>query len=576
MDLTQFQSVDQMIFKLGMEPDKVSTRLLTEFCASGRFRLSLGDFDKQYVDGPDDGGIDFFHVDGKRLFVFQTKFCEKPKNVGLTEILHELKKIKNTLTGQNPNKKISDFITAMHASATDDYASLEIVWATTNHVPENVSVAVQDDLHSWRKSLGWKMTIEFIPHDYRELEGLIYDCQHGYVPYTGKRVLHVDPTECMELLNHGLGAQAVICTVNVRQILSWFPDSQSIDGFLQKNVRDFLGEAGKINREIATSYRSDPSWFWYKHNGIIMFADALALDRASGELVVRNPQVVNGGQTLKALYLAYMKDGKKDNDACILLRVYRLSHDFGPGYKRSLQIISALNTQNKINPSDLRSTDPRQVRLERLFPRIGSYRYARKRSADLKASANTVTMRNLAIRYHVCSKYAPHEGVEGKVEELFEEESRYNQIFDEGAINKDLGDNHIVCKYATCWSIDQSIKKIDFPTKKTNEFFPLLKWFLLADIYSKLWSWKQTRFGYNAAVWIQFLQSTPFQVALNRYSRTAVAKGAAMIPGYEEPRAFLKRKEAADRFKIQAGTKRFSAEMNAALKAFAKQYELMS
>jgi AIPR protein len=416
------------------------------------------------------------------------------------------------------------------------------------------------------------MTVDFVPQDYHALDALIYDCKHGYVPHTGKRVLHVDPKECVTLSAEEHGSEAVVCIVDVREILKWFGDAKTIGGFLQKNVRDFLGEGGTINREIARSYLKEPSWFWYKHNGIIMFADSVSLETETGELTLRNPQIVNGGQTVKTLYIAYNSNERKDNGAKVLLRVYRLAHDHGAGYKHSLEIISALNTQNKINPSDLRSTDPRQVRLERLFPQIGMYQYFRKRAVDIKASANNVTMRKLAILYHVCRKYARHEGMEGKVEELFEEEGKYDQIFDENSINKPITDNHVVYKYATCWSLDQAIKKIELPEKKQREFFPLLKWFLLADAYQKLTRWKQERpFPFAGTTWLEFLQSTPFQVHFNQYGRAAIAKGIGIVPSYEEPRSFLKRKEAGDKFMKVAGVKRFKAAMNQALGSFAKQ-----
>ncbi len=161
-----------------------------------------------------------------------------------------------------------------------------------------------------------------------------------------------------------------------------------------KNVREFLGEtgkAGKINKAIGHSYLSDPDWFWYKHNGIIILADDIFIDRVKNELVLRNPQIINGGQTLKALFSAYSKNNKAENSAKVLLRIYRLPYEDAETYKRSIEIISALNSQNKINPSDLRSTDPRQVRLERLFQQMGSgYRYWRKRSKEAKSSRYSI------------------------------------------------------------------------------------------------------------------------------------------------------------------------------------------
>ena len=199
--------------------------------------------------------------------------------------------------------------------------------------------------------------------------------RHGAVPYTGKQTLKLEAGQWMESSGDNGGVYAVVTSVNVNQILKWFEDSDDIDRFLQKNVREFLGES-KINKAIRKSYRNDPPSFWYKHNGIIIFADNLHIHKAKKQLVMRNPQIVNGGQTLKALFDEYDRKERKDNEAKVMLRVYRLPYEQTETYKRSIDIISALNSQNKINASDLRSTDPRQVRLERLFRDVGpGYRY---------------------------------------------------------------------------------------------------------------------------------------------------------------------------------------------------------
>lgn len=291
------------------------------------------------------------------------------------------------------------------------------------------------------------------------------------------------------------------------------------------------------------------------------------------ELVLRNPQVVNGGQTLKALFSVYDKNNRTDNSAKVILRIYRLPYEDTETYKRSIEIISALNSQNKINPSDLRSTDPRQVRLEQLFERIGSgYKYIRKRSKEAKSSRSSITMRNLALRYYVCKKNAPHEGVRGNVEELFEEENKYDEIFDESAINKDISGNHVVINYVTCWNIDQLLQKIDL-LNIDAEYFQYTKWFVLADIYRKLTDWKRKKFNLGWQMWNNFIESYQFEKAVFDYARHAFRIGRKIIPAREEARSFFKTKDAVNKFCAKAGTRNFERIMNKALNRFQKENE---
>lgn len=451
----EYQNTDELIGKLSPQKSVESTKLLTEFYAKARFKMKSEDFPRQYTDGANDGGIDFYYREDTTFFIYQTKFSGIPKKVSSFEIDIEINKLKNTLTNENPNKKADDFVNSLKRETGNKNVILEILWLTTNIVEQSIVKEIQESLDRWRDNNDWLLGIEFVAIDKHTLESVIYDCKHGYIPYTGKKELKLEQGQWIETPWEETHVYSVICKINVNGILKWFKDSNDIDKFLQKNVREFLGEESKINDDIKRSYLNAPAWFWYKHNGIIIFADSLYIDNTNVKLVLRNPQVVNGGQTLKSLFYAYDKNNRNDNSAKVILRVYRLPYENIETYKRTIEIVSALNSQNNIKPSDLHSTDPRQIRLEQLFKEIGDYTYHRKRSKEAKSGQYSITMRNLALRYYVCNKNIPHEGVRGNIEELFEEDAKYTEVFNENAINKELFNNHIIFNYITCWNIDQ-------------------------------------------------------------------------------------------------------------------------
>ncbi|MGC9059393.1 MAG: AIPR family protein [Candidatus Aenigmatarchaeota archaeon] len=570
----EYKNTDELIRSISSssQQNKVeATKELTKYYARARFKINPEEFDHKYTDGRDDGGIDFYHQEDNTFFIFQTKFSENPKKVSTSEILDEIRKLKNTLTASNPNKKADEFVNSLKRETGNKDAILEVVWLTTNIVERSVRNEIQKDLELWRKEKGWVMEIDFVAIDKYDLDRVIYDVAHGYIPYTGKKILKMRQRQWMESTPEETGIHSVVCTVNINDILKWFHSSDEIDRFLQKNVREFLGES-KINRAIAKSYSESPEWFWYKHNGIIIFADYLSIDETKNELTLRNPQVVNGGQTLKALFSEYDKKNMSENPAKVLLRIYQLPYEEAKTYKRSIDIILALNSQNKINPSDLRSTDPRQVRLEQLFKEI-RYNYIRKRSKEAKRknSRYSITMRNLALRYYVCKEGAPHEGVRGNVEGLFEDDNKYDKIFNENKINEELSGNHIVIDYITCWNIDQilqSVKK-NIP-KRDAEYFQYTKWFVLADIYEKLKEWKRKKSNLDWRLWIDFIESSQFENAVWEYSRYAFKKGREIIPKGEEPRSFFKTKDAFRRFRFKVSRRNFELIMNKALIRFRK------
>lgn len=574
--MVEYNNTDELIRKLSLKNKVEATKALTEFYAKARFKIREEDFNHQYTDGTNDGGIDFYHNEDSTFFIFQTKFLGTPRKVSTSEIMEDIRKLKNTLTANNPNKKADDFVNSLKREVVNKDAILEVLWLTTNIVEQSVKDDIQNDLEAWRKENGWLIGIDFVAIDKHALESVIYDVKHGYIPYTGKKILKLEQGQWMETTWEETGVHSVVCTVNVNDILKWFYTSDEIDRFLQKNVREFLGEASKINKAIGKSYLESPTWFWYKHNGIIIFVDNLFVDKTKMELILRNPQVVNGGQTLKALFSAYDKNNRSDNSAKVILRIYRLPYEDTETYKKSIEIISALNSQNKINRSDLRSTDPRQVRLEQLFERIGNgYKYFRKRTKEAKSSKSSITMRNLALRYYVCKKNAPHEGVKGNVEELFEEENKYNKIFDESAINRELSGNHVIINYVTCWNIDQILQKNckSELNKRDKEYFQYTKWFVLADIYKKLMEWKQRKFNleWQGQMWNNFIESHQFEKAVFDYSRYAFRIAREIIPVREEARSFLKTTEATRKFNSRVSVRKFESNMNKALTKFQRK-----
>lgn len=568
-----YKNTEELIRKLSLLNKVEATKKLTEFYAKARFKIRTEDFNRQYTDGGDDGGIDFYYNEDSTFFIFQTKFSGNPKRVNTFEIFDEIRKIKNTLTSENPNRRAQDFVNALKRELGNKNAILEILWLTTNIVEQSVREEIQKHLNEWRKDNDWLIGLDFVAIDKHALESTIYDVKHGYIPYTGKKILKLEQGQWIETTWEETGVYSVVCSITVNDILRWFRNSDEIDRFLQKNVREFLGEASKINKAIGKSYLQTPTWFWYKHNGVIIFADNLYIDNTNMELVLRNPQVVNGGQTLKALFSVYDKNSRRDNSAKVLLRIYRLPYEDTETYKRSIEIIAALNSQNKINPSDLHSTDPRQVRLEQLFEKTGyGYKYFRKRSKEAKSSRYSVTMRNLALRYLVCKKNVPHEGVRGNLEELFEEETKYDEIFNENAINKEVSGNHIVINYITCWNIDQILQKIELP-KRDAEYSQYSKWYVLADIYQKLIEWKQNKFNLGWQMWPNYVESYPFERAVLDYSRSAFRIGREILPAYEEARAFLKTTEATKKFYAKTSMRNFESLMNKAFDRFQRENE---
>jgi hypothetical protein len=238
----EYTNAEHLVRKLSILSKTEGTKRLTEFYAKARFRIGPDDFRRQYTDGSDDGGIDFYHREDSTYFVFKTKFTGSPRRVAVSEVRDELRKLKNSLSKDNPNREAADFVNSLKRDASQKTAFLEILWLTTNIVDQSVRDEIQRELDEWRKANAWSLGIDFTAVDKLALDSVIYDVKHGYVPYTGKRVLKVEAGQWMETLWEDTNVYSVVCTVEVNQLLKWFRGSDGVRAFLQKNVREFLGD----------------------------------------------------------------------------------------------------------------------------------------------------------------------------------------------------------------------------------------------------------------------------------------------------------------------------------------------
>jgi hypothetical protein len=141
------------------------------------------------------------------------------------------------------------------------------------------------------------------------------------------------------------------------------------DRLLEKNIRRYLGQSGRINRGIEETLRSEPdrSNFYFFNNGVTIVCSKFSHNaQQQGDHIfqVVGLEVINGGQTCKTI-----QDVMKTLDpaapgldqAYVLVRLYELQGDDGDLIR---SITYATNSQNPVDLRDLKSNDPIQRSLE--------------------------------------------------------------------------------------------------------------------------------------------------------------------------------------------------------------------
>lgn len=149
------------------------------------------------------------------------------------------------------------------------------------------------------------------------------------------------------------------------------------DAAFNDNVRIYLKQKPKINKNIkATALSQENVNFFYFNNGLTMTCDRLTYPRETRAPVIEleNVQVVNGGQTLHALFDALQEDHTKLPSIELLCRIYETKDR-----ELSSRIAERTNSQSPVNTRDIHSIDIEQINLEREFEALGLF-YERKRA----------------------------------------------------------------------------------------------------------------------------------------------------------------------------------------------------
>ena len=146
---------------------------------------------------------------------------------------------------------------------------------------------------------------------------------------------------------------------------------------LQGNIRAFLSIRGKVNKGIRETIIKSPENFFTYNNGIAVVARFVRFSDDGTKIVyLKDPQIINGGQTTASLANAVIKNEIKDGGMDNLFVPMKLtvlnveddmSEDDIERYNSITKTISqCANSQNAVSDADFFSNHPFHVLMEQL------------------------------------------------------------------------------------------------------------------------------------------------------------------------------------------------------------------
>lgn len=365
---------------------KVSNDLADDAQAFSYFALSKilkiddAEIAASITDGGDDRGIDAVYIDSRpearRIHLFQFKHVADFKKADNNFPSNEVDKIATFLDDcfrqdeameQNCNPLLWLKVQAIWSALE------EAVYSVHVHLCSNASKLKEQHAERFREGLKPYRHAQLSEHDLLWFSNAL----SRDIREDRKMVL---PIVENQLFGRTDGfAQGLIATVRANDLVDLIRDEEypnEVDSTLfEENIRLYLGEDNEVNRKILTTALSKNNLeFWYLNNGVTIVCEGLEYQpkSANPKAHLKNPQIVNGGQTSHALFEAGRTDPSKIADVRILVRIIETVD-----HALTNRVAEATNSQTPIRSRDIRSNDKIQIQLENALRPLG-YFYERK------------------------------------------------------------------------------------------------------------------------------------------------------------------------------------------------------
>jgi len=421
-----------------------------------KVKYGLLDFREREIficDGPYDGGIDGYFIDTelKKIMFIQSKFRTTKKNFEEKEIaLDELLRMDvdritdgetNDEDGNSYNGKIKGLQREMKEIADIGRYSYEIIILANlkKYKPSDIKKLVG----------GFSATVFDHKKVYNEL---LFPVVSGN--YYNQKELHIllnlqNKNSASARISYNVITQYSKCDITVvfvpvseiGRILYKYKNS-----ILKSNPRCFLELSNNpVNKQIHSTITDlQTNEFSLFNNGITMLSDATEFNEKIGQkdkaqIVVTNPQIINGGQTAYTLSRVYedILNGEEDENIFenkeVLLKIITFDtvSEKQIDKKQKLELIEniskATNQQTSVSEADRRSNDLIQIEIQdELFDKYGLF-YERKRGEfsdglrEKYISKDLIIDREIFIRLCKTCDFLPSQARRTGAEKLFSE-----------------------------------------------------------------------------------------------------------------------------------------------------------
>ena len=379
------------------------------------------------TEGTQDGGVDAYYIDreNKKIYLIQSKFrttkdkFEKRKITANDLVRMEVQRILKGEEKDSRGNPFSDKIRKFQnewSKISDQayYKYFVIILGNLEHYSDEQIKRIIDN--SDYEVFDFNRT-------YKELvfplcSGTYYDPKEIRITID---LVNKEQSTLKQKISTNLGEFPIrvifVPTKEIGRIMSRYKNA-----ILKYNPRNFLSLSNnKVNRKIMESIiNNNANDFAIYNNGITIIADSFELTESTGtknvgQIIMLNPQIINGGQTAYVLSKIYEDQREQDYSVFdgkeVMLKVIILTSKKDLNIDFIEQISNATNQQTRVEEADRRSNDKIQLSVEEaLFDTFG-YFYERKKGEFYNGIDRKYIDKNLVVnRYSFLKAYLAWQG----------------------------------------------------------------------------------------------------------------------------------------------------------------------
>lgn len=299
-----------------------------------------------FVDGANDGGIDFIYSDEETLYLIQGK---SSSNLSIEDVENALNKLAKAFKKFKDHKldELNDAVRTALSNAYDDLTddkNVELVLFTNTAFDKKQKQQINE---IGKSEILNKFIVSVYDRDDIDLQKAIEEESDGLVP-EGELLLKLGDDKSANRLAFGDG-KGIIVNIRASSLKSLY-QKYNKQGLFSYNLREHITQKS-VDDAIDYTIKKDRDNFWYYNNGITIGCGDYSID--GNKLRLYDFSIINGAQTTTKIGKSTLVNEK--DDFALTCKIVRADVSLGAEEDFISKISEASNSQKPIKSRDLKS-----------------------------------------------------------------------------------------------------------------------------------------------------------------------------------------------------------------------------